>query len=48
MNSFNHFHELHRYNQRQRYMRNRSVTKQVLIVLACVVAIVLIQTLGRP
>lgn len=41
MNSFNHFNELRRHQ-----MRTRSVTKQVLIVLACVVAIVLIQTLG--
>lgn len=45
---FGYQNELHRYNQRQRCMRTRSVTKQVLIVLACVVAIVLIQMLGRP
>lgn len=43
MNSFNHFNELRRHQ-----LRTRSITKEVLLVLACVVAIVLIQTLGRP
>ena len=42
MNSFNHFNELRRHQ-----MRTRSITRELLIVLACVVAIVLIQTFGK-
>lgn len=42
MNSFNHFNELRRHQ-----LRTRSITKEVLLVLACVVAIVLIQMMGR-
>ena len=40
--NFGYFNELRRHQ-----LRTRSISKEVMIVLACVVAIVLIQTLGK-
>jgi len=43
-NSFGHFNELHRYNQQRRYSKRNGWV----IVALCLLALFLIQTVGRP